>query len=695
MNFRKITLILIMALSVITGSCNKKHSLPTIPVSEPTRAVFVGTATRTATLMVATCTTTPTITVTVTATPFRSATPAFTFTVTPVITFTQTQTNTPFLTCTPSATNTPMLSPTASPTITVTCTATTYYPAGNASVAPSFAIMNSGGNTLGITYSAGGQTWATAPGYGTLKITVPQGFSAPSMNTADPGYFTVNVTNGVLFSALVNGMDIIIKARDLTMLTGTITVNYGSRIGGGAGATVPVSEGQPVFNVEMTSSGDVTTPLEVQPSIDITGPLGSVVISPLSVAQGSSGNDIQLVYTADSSWVPGPSYGTLKIQVPAGFSQPSLNPFDPGYFSVGVVNGTLYQTTTDGSNIFVNASSLPSGSGQIIIDYGSRAGSGPGATAPGAVADYTFYTEADRSGTNTHPLAVQPVLKVGNQTQTVTPTFTITATITITYSISPTPTISTTSTRTPTITKTAVSTKTITPTITLTKTISPTPTITRTFTVSMTITFTFTDTISQTPTPTKTITPTFTITLTRTNTPTITPVKTSTSTKTITPTRTPTFTVTNTITPTATVTMTATAHVVTFADHNLESAVRAAVNIPTGNIMSSDMTGFTTLNAYSDNITDLSGLEECYDMTILSLYSNSITDITPLSGLTKLNYVDLNNNSVADITALVTNSNNGGIAGGAQVFLTNNPLSAQAVNSDIPYLTAKGVTVAH
>jgi hypothetical protein len=676
--FRKITFITVLALAAVIGACNKKHMLPTLPLSEPTKAVFAGTATRTATVAA-----TATMTTTMTAAPFMSATPVLTFTVTPVITFTVT------------ATNTPVLSPTVSPTMTATCTATTYYPAGNAAISPSFAIMNSGGNTLSIAYAAGGQTWAGSPGYGTLKITVPSGFSPPSMNTADPGYFTVNVTNGVLFSALVSGMDIIIKARDLVMGTGTITVNYGSKIGGGPGATVPVNEEQPVFNVEMSSSGDVTAPIEVQPSVDITGPLGSVAISPSSIAVGSTGNDIQIIYTSDSSWAPGPAYGTLRIQVPNGFSRPSLNPFDPGYFSVGVVNGTLYQTTTDGSNIFVNASGLSSGTGQIIIDYGSRSGSGPGATAPGAIADYNFYTEADRSGTNTHPLAVQPILRVGNQTETITPTFTATPSITITSSISPTPTISVTFTRTPTITKTALDTKTVTSTITQTKTITPTHTITRTATITPTISVTLTGTISQTPSFTKTITVTFTITLTKTGTSTATPVKTQTATKTITQTRTPTFTVTGTITATSTVTMTATAHVVTFADPNLEAAVRTAVNIPAGNIMSSDLSGFTTLNAYSANITDLSGLEECYDLTILSLYSNSITDITALSGLKKLNYLDLNYNNVADIAALVANSDNGGLAAGSQVFLTNNPLSTQALNSDIPYLTAKGVTVAH
>jgi hypothetical protein len=644
------------ALILVFGqSCNPKKMLPTAPIID-----FIKTPSATSQM---TATTTKTEGPSPTETEWLSAT------------ITQTISSTPTMTL--------FVSPTISPTITITSTSTPVAPEGSASISPAWAVMNTTGNTWRIVYSAGTTTWAASPGYGTLKITVPAGFSSPSLSSTDPGYFTVSVSNGTLFSYTVNGMQILLQVRGLITGAGTITINFGDRSGGGPGAAAAANAGNFTFAVEMTPDGDITAPIDSSPSLDIVTPLGSATLSPQTAACGLGGNTAELTYIPQTLW----GNGTLQITIPAGFSQPSLNSGAPGYFTVSVIGGTLTQVMTESMNIIVSASGIPNDTGRIIVDYGSRSGTGPGFTAPYAAGNYTFSVASDNDGTNIHQIASSPLFAVNPATATVTQTFTVTQTVT------PTPTISKTFTVSPTVTKTSIASKTFTPTFSMTQT------ITRTFTVSPTFTVTPTRTVSPTSSVTKTITPTYSVTLTKTATPTktasptFTSTRTVTDTKTVTPTKTGTFTQTATVTPTFTITPTFTPHEVVFPDPNLDNAVRSAIGKPTGIIYSTDLYSLTTLNAFGSGISDLTGLDQCTSLVILSLYNNSITSIAPLAGLTSLNYVDLNSNQVADITALVQNADAGGLTSGAQVILNNNPLSAQALNTDIPYLQSKGVVV--
>jgi hypothetical protein len=658
--------------------CNLRKILPTAPmINEPVKTAPV------------TLTMTPVFSCTMTGT--YAGSPSETCTYTQTMTATETFTFTKIVSFTNTGTVTPVVSPTNSPTITVTYTQTPIMPKGSAQLSPSWAVMNSTGNMIKIIYKAGLVSWAGAPGYGTIKITVPSGFSVPSLNSSDPGYFTVAADQGTIYSSTVSGMDIIVKVRDLISGTGIITVNYGDRSGGGPGVVIQINEGQPVFAVEMTESGDTTAALDSSPSMDIVAPLGSASIFPSAVLNGTTGNITELIYTPATTW----QSGTLRVQVPDGFSQPSINPAAPGYFTVNVTGGSLTQVSTDAMYIIINAFGIPNDTGKIVIDYGSTAGGGPGFTAPVINGYYTFKIESDNNGNKTHPILLSPQLLVDFPTFTVTPTFTFTMTHTLTPTTTLTPTISLTPTKTPTSAKTNTSTRTVSPTASSTRTISPTYTITKTgtitqtFTITRTFTMTFTITLSSTPANTLTITPTRTFTPTFTSTRTFTPTKTTTFTKT------PTFTATSTITPTFTVTPTSTPREVVFNDANLELKVRAAINKPSGLIYQTDVQDLTTLNAFSSSITDLTGLEECVSLTVLSLYGNSITDITPLSGLVKLSYLDLNLNSITDTTPLVTNVDAGGFADGSQIFLNNNPLSAKATGVDIPYLQSKSVTVTY
>ncbi len=127
-----------------------------------------------------------------------------------------------------------------------------------------------------------------------------------------------------------------------------------------------------------------------------------------------------------------------------------------------------------------------------------------------------------------------------------------------------------------------------------------------------------------------------------------------------------------------------------FGDPNLESAVRDALSKPTGNLLSGEVGTLTFLNASNRNIVVLTGIENLTGLTSLTLSDNQIIDISPLEQLTALCSLTLANNQVRDVSALVANS---GIATGATVVLTGNPLVNLATSQQIPALVARGATV--
>jgi hypothetical protein len=84
--------------------------------------------------------------------------------------------------------------------------------------------------------------------------------------------------------------------------------------------------------------------------------------------------------------------------------------------------------------------------------------------------------------------------------------------------------------------------------------------------------------------------------------------------------------------------------VVVFNDPNLEQVVREALGKPTGYIYDTDMASLTSLNAWSRNISDLTGLEYAINLTYLYLFSDQISDITALQNLTSLTRLRLYTN---------------------------------------------------
>jgi Leucine-rich repeat (LRR) protein len=92
--------------------------------------------------------------------------------------------------------------------------------------------------------------------------------------------------------------------------------------------------------------------------------------------------------------------------------------------------------------------------------------------------------------------------------------------------------------------------------------------------------------------------------------------------------------------------------VVTFVDPALETAVRAGIGIPTGDIQRSDLLRLTGLQATDKGIADLGGIEYCPNLRYLILSGNDIEDLTVLAGLDNLEDLNLAGNAISDIAAL-------------------------------------------
>jgi Leucine-rich repeat (LRR) protein len=104
----------------------------------------------------------------------------------------------------------------------------------------------------------------------------------------------------------------------------------------------------------------------------------------------------------------------------------------------------------------------------------------------------------------------------------------------------------------------------------------------------------------------------------------------------------------------------------------------------------SGLTSLTQLDLDINQIGNLTSLSGLVNLTELSLNNNQTSDLTPLSGLTSLSELRLEGNLIRNIQPLV---NNAGMASRDVVVLRNNPLNANTVNTCIPALQGRGVTV--
>ena len=104
----------------------------------------------------------------------------------------------------------------------------------------------------------------------------------------------------------------------------------------------------------------------------------------------------------------------------------------------------------------------------------------------------------------------------------------------------------------------------------------------------------------------------------------------------------------------------------------------------------SNLTNLTGLGLWENSISDISSLSNLTNLTVLGLGDNSISDISALSNLTNLTGLFLSGNSISDISPLVANT---GLGSGDTVDLKSNPLSSASINTHIPALQRRGVTV--
>ncbi|MFC2006474.1 hypothetical protein ACFLVG_05965 [Chloroflexota bacterium] len=84
---------------------------------------------------------------------------------------------------------------------------------------------------------------------------------------------------------------------------------------------------------------------------------------------------------------------------------------------------------------------------------------------------------------------------------------------------------------------------------------------------------------------------------------------------------------------------------VAFPDEKLGSAIRDALDKPPGeDITAAELAELISLNATKMDITDLSGIEYCVNLSELNLWRNRISDPTPLASLTNLTKLNLSVN---------------------------------------------------
>ena len=104
----------------------------------------------------------------------------------------------------------------------------------------------------------------------------------------------------------------------------------------------------------------------------------------------------------------------------------------------------------------------------------------------------------------------------------------------------------------------------------------------------------------------------------------------------------------------------------------------------------SGLTNLSLLGLEENSISDVSALSGLTSLERLRLQGNTISDVSALSGLTNLTSLTLSGNRISDLSPLVANT---GLGSGDEVNVRFNPLSATSVNTHIPALQGRGVTV--
>jgi fibronectin-binding autotransporter adhesin len=275
---------------------------------------------------------------------------------------------------------------------------------------------------------------------GVVALTVPAGWSAPadSDSTAE-GYTTTDAGCGCL---IVVDRTIYVYFLVLGVFgqPDTFHIEYGDKTGGGPGATAPSTPGRYGWRSASQASCDCNSHLRklaASPMIRVLAADGSGTMSasPTEV----SANSHRTVVFAYKPAEGGMDDGAVSVDVPAGWSAPSINPASAGYVtaSAGTVSTLGPTITVSGLTLF---------GGGVKITYGNRSGGGPGALVSSSTGAATW-TAKQKSGAGgaLTALTSSPQVTVfapdGSGTLT-TPTTTVTHgssgnTISFTYAAAP------------------------------------------------------------------------------------------------------------------------------------------------------------------------------------------------------------------------------------------------------------------
>ena len=99
--------------------------------------------------------------------------------------------------------------------------------------------------------------------------------------------------------------------------------------------------------------------------------------------------------------------------------------------------------------------------------------------------------------------------------------------------------------------------------------------------------------------------------------------------------------------------LTATAQTVDIPDPILRDYIERVLNKAAGTpITVAEMATLTFLDPWSEDISDLTGLDHAINLTDLNLNRNSISDISVVAGLTNLTSLHLGGNSISDISSV-------------------------------------------
>jgi hypothetical protein len=197
----------------------------------------------------------------------------------------------------------------APPTITI------YAPdaSGSATTPTTNVSASQTGNTVVFTYTAATGDMLN----GGIKLTIPAGWSAPSLTGASAGYTTSSVGTVAVAAQVVTVSGVTLAAGS------TVTITYGSKASAGPGATAAAAIGAQTWLLQQRSTvGGVFTILSAgSPSITVNAANGSgtMVASINNVSASQTGRTITFTYTAAAG---GMVNGAVTVLAPAGWTAP-------------------------------------------------------------------------------------------------------------------------------------------------------------------------------------------------------------------------------------------------------------------------------------------------------------------------------------------------------------------------------------